>query len=375
MLFVNDLYAPGVPQWLLHSTADVDSMGLADWVFPGFLMMVGLSIPYAVNARRKNGENDRQIIGHVLVRTVSLLGIGILVLNIGRLDPKLTGMDRNLWALCLYLCIFVIWNDYPKQQKRQRVYMLLRTAGVIGILVLIARFRAQPNEGYAWLTIGWWGILGLIGWGYFAASMTYIYAGDRLWATVLIWLFFLLLNISDQFAWLEVLHPIKGIGGVLISGNVPSIVLAGLTVSLLIRRGMGAPTQTAGRLLLLGGICLGLSLVLHNWFIISKIQGTPSWAMLCNGISVIIYAFLFIIVDIWGQVSWAKIFETAGKNSLTTYLAPDILYFICWGFGIPLFFYKQDANVWLAIAGSLLWAFAMIGVSSCLAKRGIRLRL
>ena len=37
MLFVNDLYSPGVPEWLTHKAADFDGMGLADWVFPGFL--------------------------------------------------------------------------------------------------------------------------------------------------------------------------------------------------------------------------------------------------------------------------------------------------------------------------------------------------
>ena len=47
MLFVNDLYEPGVPYWLVHTKADVDGMGLADWVFPGFLFMVGMSVPYA----------------------------------------------------------------------------------------------------------------------------------------------------------------------------------------------------------------------------------------------------------------------------------------------------------------------------------------
>lgn len=46
MLFVNDLYTPGVPKWLVHTAAQEDGMGLADWVFPGFLFLVGLSIPF-----------------------------------------------------------------------------------------------------------------------------------------------------------------------------------------------------------------------------------------------------------------------------------------------------------------------------------------
>jgi len=41
-LFVTDLYMPEVPEWLVHKAADYDGMGLADWVFPGFLFVVGM---------------------------------------------------------------------------------------------------------------------------------------------------------------------------------------------------------------------------------------------------------------------------------------------------------------------------------------------
>mgnify|MGYP007097294285 CR=1 FL=1 len=47
MLFVNDLYVRGVPSWMVHTEADFDGMGLADCVFPGFLFMVGMSVPFA----------------------------------------------------------------------------------------------------------------------------------------------------------------------------------------------------------------------------------------------------------------------------------------------------------------------------------------
>jgi heparan-alpha-glucosaminide N-acetyltransferase len=30
MLFVNDLYTPGVPKWLVHTSIEEDGMGLAD---------------------------------------------------------------------------------------------------------------------------------------------------------------------------------------------------------------------------------------------------------------------------------------------------------------------------------------------------------
>ncbi|MGV3599658.1 MAG: heparan-alpha-glucosaminide N-acetyltransferase domain-containing protein [Dyadobacter fermentans] len=45
MIFVNDFWTlEGVPEWLEHSKAEEDAMGLSDVVFPAFLFIVGLSI-------------------------------------------------------------------------------------------------------------------------------------------------------------------------------------------------------------------------------------------------------------------------------------------------------------------------------------------
>ena len=55
MIFVNDLWTlKGIPLWLEHTQANDDGMGLADSVFPAFLFIVGLSIPYAIAARKNN---------------------------------------------------------------------------------------------------------------------------------------------------------------------------------------------------------------------------------------------------------------------------------------------------------------------------------
>ena len=108
MLFVNDLYEPGVPKWLVHTEGNVDGMGLADWVFPGFLFMVGISIPYAIAARKRSKQSQLTILKHILIRTLSLLVIGVMILNIGRLNEDLSGINRQLWAILLYISIFLI---------------------------------------------------------------------------------------------------------------------------------------------------------------------------------------------------------------------------------------------------------------------------
>lgn len=375
MLFVNDLYEPGVPGWMVHTKADFDGMGLADWVFPGFLFMVGLSIPYAIHARRKKGDNTRQIILHILGRTISLLIIGVLMVNIRRLNPELSGISRNLWALLVYVSIFLIWNQYKRAKLPQWVPWALQIAGIAGIVALAAIFKAGTAEDPSWIQPSWWGILGTIGWGYLTASLTYLLVRGNLLYAALAWMAFIGLNILSQAGMTGFLDFLKPVFSVIISGNTPSIVLAGLVAGIFLKESPVPVERKIWVYLVLGAIALLIGFTLRNWFIISKIYGTPSWTMICNGISLWVFALLLFTVDLKGKYRWAGWFRIAGQNSLTTYLAPDILYYSIWMLSLPVFFYKQDTSQLLAVAGSVVWAFAMIGFANMLSKINIHLKL
>ncbi len=375
MLFVNDLFVPGAPKWMVHTPADFDGMGLADWVFPGFLFMVGLSVPFAFASRLKKGDSKAQLLGHILVRTISLLIIGVLMLNAGRINSELTGMNRFVWAILMYLCVFLIWNKYPLKPNYKKLFMGLKALGVLGLVALVAIYRAGEPGQVEWLTTGWWGILGLIGWGYFAASVTFLIVGERMLGIVAGWLLFFALNVLSQLQLLGGLDVIKPIFGVLLSGSTPSIVMAGLVVGLLLKQ-QGKKKQRFLMILVLMGIAsLVAGLVLRQWFIVSKIQATPSWGMLCNGISMLLFALLYLVLDVWKKQQWSRVFLPAGQNSLTTYLAPDIFYYLIWGLSLPILFYKQEDSQLLVVAGSLVWAFAMVGFAALLARINIRLKL
>lgn len=375
MLFVNDLYEPGVPQWMVHTKADFDGMGLADWVFPGFLFMVGLSIPYAIQARRKKGDNQRQILLHVLGRSASLLIIGVLMVNIRRLNPELSGISQNIWALLLYICVFLIWNQYKRTNLPQWVPWALKIAGIAGIIALVSIFKAGTPENPQWIQPGWWGILGMIGWGYLTASLTYLLVRGSLLYCALVWIAFIGLNILSQLGLTGFLDFARPVFSVIISGNTPSIVLAGLVAGIFLKESQLPIERKVWVYLISGAVVLLSGYLLRNWFIISKIQGTPSWAMICNGISLMLFALLLFTVDIKGRYRWANWFKIAGQNSLTTYLAPDILYYSIWMLSLPVFFYKQDTSQLLAVGGSIVWAFAMIGFANLLSKIHIQLKL
>ena len=374
MLFVNDLYMKNVPWWLGHTEANFDGMGLADWVFPGFLFMVGMAVPFAVQSRLKKGESTRYIVLHIIIRTISLLLIGVLMLNVSRLNSELTGMNKNLWAILMYLSVFLIWNLY--KNISQKVVFGLKGLGIAGLIVLVFLFRSGTAENPGWLTTGWWGILGLIGWGYFATALVFLVAKENLLKTGLFWLLFLALNIFSQTGMLSFLNFLRPVFGVLIGGNTPLLVISGLFFSLILRKtGSEQWKKFAITGILLGILMLVGGFLLRNWFIISKIKATPSWGLICTGISTLLFVLLFLILDVWGKIRWSSVFKPAGQNSLTTYLAPDIIYYTVWMTGFPLLFYKQMESLLLVIAGSLVWAFAMIGFAALLSRIGIRLKL
>jgi len=374
MLFVNDLYAEGVPAWLTHCPADFDGMGLADWVFPGFLFMVGMAVPFAIQSRIKKGDSNFRLVYHILARTISLLIIGVLMLNVNRINPELTGLSKYLWAILVYICIFLIWNLYGYLKKKYAI--ILKVIGLIGLIVLAAIFKGGTPEELTWIRTSWWGILGLIGWGYLVTSLVYLILKDNLLGTCLIWLGFVGINILSQLKMLDFLDFLNPVFGVILGGNIPSIVLAGLFFSLVLRS-----TTEAGHFKFIlvgtfvGAISLVLGFVLRNWFIISKIAGTPSWALVCNGISILLFVLFFLVIDICGKKRWTVVFKPAGQNSLTTYLAPNVLYYAIWWTGIPILIYKQSDLPIVVVLGSVLWALLMIGFAALLSKIGIRLKL
>ena len=376
MLFVNDLFMPGVPSWLGHQAADFDGMGLADWVFPGFLFMVGMAIPFSIGSRISKKESAFRISGHVLMRTISLLIIGVLMLNSGRVNGDLTGIGVNLWAILMYVGVFLIWNKYKENDRNHLIIRGLKLTGIALLIVLVLIFQSGEPENNGSLITSWWGILGLIGWGYLVSSFIYLAVRDNILITFIAFLFFLALNIFSQLGLTNLPGWMSLVFGVIIDGNVPLIVIAGLLTSLIFKKYSGTSAgKTILVIVLMGILSVVAGFILRKWFIISKILGTPSWGLICNGISMMIFALFYWIIDIRKHVRWSFFLKIAGENSLTTYLAPDIIYYLIWSTGIPILIYKQSGTPMVVIAGSLIWALLMVGLTYLLTKVNIKLKL
>lgn len=184
------------------------------------------------------------------------------------------------------------------------------------------------------------------------------------------------MNVLTGKNMLVSLDPVKPLLGVIIEGNVPFLVLSGLIGGLIIKK---IPVTEFRKVIIifigLGVFYLLGGFILRSWFIISKIKATPSWGMICCGISFLLFILLYWIIDVKNKKKWATFLKPAGQNSLTTYLAPDILYHMMWMTGIPVLIYKQSSEPLVVITGSLIWALLMVGLTALLAQINIRLRI
>ena len=376
MLFVNDLNMKVAPHWLGHMEANFDGMGLADWVFPGFLFIVGMAIPFAFSKRFSRGEKIEDLSRHILTRSVSLIIIGVLMLNTGRVNPELTGFSKDLWALLMYIAVFLFWNDYHDSKERIYTVAGYKLVSLAIFIFLVFRFRSGEPENSGSLITGWWGILGLIGWGYLVAAFTYVVCRDSIWKTAIAAGLFFILNILSGLKLLNFLNPVQPFIGVLTGGSVPFIVLSGLIAGLILKKyPLSEHKKVIPVFAALGIILIISGFILRHWFIISKIKATPSWGMICNGISFILFIIIYFIVDVKGKKAWATFIKPAGEHSLTTYLAPDILYHLIWMTNIPILIYKQSSSPWIVVGGSIIWALAMAGLTALLVRINIKLKL
>ena len=177
MLFVNEMAGvTGTPAFLRHVGPEADGMTLTDVVFPAFLFITGMSIPLALGARLRAGEPRGRIIRHVAVRSVSLIVIGVLMVNAehgnapGRLSP-------DAWNILMTMAVLLVWQAPTERFRRWRPQVM--AVGAASLIALAWLYRSTQATGIIQLRPQWWGILGLIGWAYLVASLVYLAAGDR----------------------------------------------------------------------------------------------------------------------------------------------------------------------------------------------------
>jgi hypothetical protein len=358
MIFVNELASvKNVPQWMKHMPADADAMTFVDLVFPAFLFIVGMSVPFAFNARLIKGDTPKVIWTHTLKRAVALIIIGVYMVNAEYgYDASKMIIAPAFWGLLAYAMPIPIWNKYPKDFSVWLKYILQYG----GILVLIALYflYVQEETGKIGITPKWWGILGLIGWAYLISVIYYWLVSGRLWAMIAFLVVCVAANSANLTKGLDFPEWLHFIAGHLTHA---SLVTAGIIISLLF---FNKKIENKINWPVIGFIVLFFTVgfFLRPYYGISKIQGTPSWTLISAGICTVLFYFLYWLMEVKKQTKWSGFFMPAAANPLLIYILPGVIYYFNLAFKIsiiPEYFREGIPGIIWSLVFSTIMLFVM----------------
>ena len=343
----------------IHS--DWNGFTLADLIFPSFLFIVGVAMIFSLAKHIKNGDSHKKIMKSVIKRAFVLIILGWISNAFLDSEPiyslktlRIMGVLQRI-ALVYVICSFL----YLKIGIKKLVW--------VGIAILIA----------------YWGIITLIPVPGFGMPNINIHPSDGI-ANISVWLDSTILgnNIAE---WNK---PFDNEG---ILGTLSAIVtgIIGMVVGYFIKFDTKHKSKTI-LLLLYGGAMVIIALIWNIWYPINKLLWSSTFVLLSGGLSVIIFAILYWIIDIKGFNRWSNPFQIYGKNAILVFTTALCFQGAYWRIEVPYngeviafrdalystLFVPLNSN---PLISSILYTFAVIlfwyGVSYLLHKKKIYLRV
>ena len=378
MIWVNDFWTlNSIPKWLKHATSGEDYLGFSDLIFPWFLFVMGMSIPFSFEDRLRKGEADPIVWRHIIFRTIALLIMGLFHMNMEMYNHENSLISKPYFVIICTSAFFMIWNKYPKSISSEN--MLYKVFPIIGMLMLIGSLLIYKGKSYSGDALGfsthWWGILGLIGWSYFIAASSYFLFRRSLSGAIISFGVCLGLNIISSssisyniFSW-QSKDWIPG------SGGLQALTFGGIITSLVLMK-----YKDRDNIKNLYTILLGMGIVsffgglyLRQFFIISKISGTVTWILISMSTALFLYVLLHYIIDVQENIYWYEPIKIAGTATLTCYLIPYFYYSFktILGIQLPLFF----TTGLIGLLKSIIYSFIIIAIAWSLERVKIQLKI
>jgi predicted acyltransferase len=271
--------------WLKSQMCHVEWQGYTfyDTIFPLFLFLAGVSMPFSFGKRLDRGDTKKMIYRHAFIRMIILVILGMIYNRILDLDPEnirfasVLGRIGVAWffAVIIFLNAKLVWQAVWFWGLLIGYYLLMQFVPVPGFGAGV--FTPDGNlEGYI----------------------------DRL--------------LIPGTLFMKVYEP----EGIL--STIPSIATALLGVfagTLLYSKNTKFDKLRKGLILIGAGI---ISLILGKlwglFFPIIKNLWTSSFALYAGGWSLLLLGMFYLIIDVWECKKWAFFFVVIGLNPITIYM-------------------------------------------------------
>ncbi len=299
-----------------------------DLIFPMFMFISGVAIPYAVTAKVEQGVNRKTLFNKILKRGILLVILGIIY-N-GNLRRDFAGISDMRFASVLgqiglgYLFAATIVL-YTKSFKTRLVWLIGIMAGIATLQLAIP----VPGHGAGLLDPEW----GMNAW------IDRLLMPGRLHGTTF-----------DPEGLLCIVSAI-------------TVTLMGALAGSVLRDGKPASKRKAGILAVGGVVLVIVALILSPVYPIIKACWTVPFNLLTAGISSILLSLFYFSIDVkdWthGILSYKVLFfKVIGMNSITIYLGHSIIDFEH-ASNFFLGCLSAPLGAWIVILGSIVieWMF------------------
>jgi heparan-alpha-glucosaminide N-acetyltransferase len=377
MIFVNDLASvQGLPWWTYHAPAKADLMTYVDMVFPLFLFIVGMSIPIAIERRLKKNPSILSLWKHIVLRSFSLLVLGLILANAEKGDATRMGINSNVWAVLGLSGGVLLWGIYSGNKIGPKLLRFLHLLGFTLLVVTFAIFRRTTHDGHvAWIDNSYPEILGLIAYTYLAVCILYVPTSRWKWAPGVFLIALTALCTLSTANYITFTHHLPLYFWPFGNGAMAALTMAGVVTSQIF---LGSKQESPLRKKFLLAIVFAVAALIAGYLLtplgISKIRATPTWTFYCIGAGVLIFAALYWVCDIKRSTRWAFFAHPAGANTLLTYLLPDFYYFITAAAGL-MYLDTRFNHGRPGVMRSILFTGCILAMSALLTKWKIRMQL
>ena len=257
-----------------------------DLVFPFFLFIIGVAMPFSFSKRLAKGESRGKLLKHVFARSLILIALGMLLSGIPNFD----------FSHRLILNVL------------QRIGLIYLMAGTIFLFTDVV---SQAVVAVSCVVIYWILMLAVPVPGYGAGVLAPV--GNMWWYVdkVLLQGWHQHLLVVGQYR----LHHAEGILSL-----IPSIstVLLGSLTGHYLRSGRSGIEKAAG-MLVFGNFGILIGSVMAIWFPINKLLWSSSYVVFTAGVALEVLGVCYWLVDVRGFKKWTQPFLVFGSNAITSF--------------------------------------------------------